>query len=215
MTLMDGLNKTHALQVCPEIFCSHANSKIDFSGPTTKNHEITEWVEWSECSTTMCGDKGIKRRTRNCLPPEFGGLECPSEDSIRYFQLEGCIPTCSKAACSPATWDKFSWDCCTPESPCHEGEGDCDNDDDCSGDLVCGQNNCPQGFPARFSRHAPDCCEPPASMSHHLLNYINCEGKKCRQEEGDCDSDDDCVTGLLCDSDPWTEKDFCIAGRLC
>lgn len=48
-------------------------------------------------------------------------------------------------------------------------------------------------------------------MSHHLLNYYNCDGK-CKQGEGDCDSDDDCMGGLLCDFDNWVAKDFCIAG---
>merc|ERR1712223_207645 len=33
-------------------------------------------------------------------------------------------------------------DCCTEESPCGLGKGDCDKDADCLGDLVCGKNNC-------------------------------------------------------------------------
>ena len=45
-------------------------------------------------------------------------------------------------------------DCCTEENPCSEGDGDCDDDDECSGDLVCGSNNC-GGHP--FESH-DDCC---------------------------------------------------------
>ena len=216
---MVGLEKRLVLQVMNakmlKLKLSYKNMSDSFSwpGPKTKNYELTEWGEWSECSTTTCGDKGIRRRTRSCTPPEFGGLECPSDETIRYFQVEGCLPVCSKATCSPTTWLKFTWDCCTPDSPCFEGEGDCDSDDDCDGDLTCGENNCPHGFPARLGIHAPDCCEPPASMSTHLLNYNNCDGK-CKQGEGDCDSDNDCMEGLLCDFDNWVAKDFCIAGRL-
>jgi len=180
------------------------------AGPNTKNYEISDWGEWSDCSASQCGQKGIRRRTRTCTAPEDGGLECPTD--LKYYQVEGCMQVCSKALCNPQTWLQFSWDCCTPGSPCFEGEGDCDTDDDCSGDLVCGNNNCPQGFPARFGKSAPDCCEPTADMSRHLLNYQNCESGKCRQGEGDCDSDDDCLHGLVCDADNWMGKDVCIAG---
>ena len=43
-------------------------------------------------------------------------------------------------------------DNCT-EDPCEEGEGDCDNDEECKDDLKCGINNCGSG-------HHPlaDCC---------------------------------------------------------
>merc|ERR1719281_1466129 len=34
--------------------------------------------------------------------------------------------------------------CCTPQNPCPDGEGDCEIDNDCSGNLVCGNNNCKQ-----------------------------------------------------------------------
>ena len=33
-------------------------------------------------------------------------------------------------------------DCCTPETPCGMRDGDCDDDEDCEGKLVCGRNNC-------------------------------------------------------------------------
>ena len=53
--------------------------------------------------------------------------------------------------------------CCTSSNQCNEGEGDCDRDSDCFGDLKCGQgngfdNNCDSslGFP---STH--DCCYNP------------------------------------------------------
>ena len=36
------------------------------------------------------------------------------------------------------------------------GEGDCDSDSDCAGDLVCGTDNC-QDFDSAFSS-THDCC---------------------------------------------------------
>ena len=32
--------------------------------------------------------------------------------------------------------------CCRPDSPCSEGQGDCNSDRDCAGAAVCGQDNC-------------------------------------------------------------------------
>jgi len=46
--------------------------------------------------------------------------------------------------------------CCTPRFPCGEGEGDCDKDTHCREGLICGDKNCPEGFPTGF-----DCCEDP------------------------------------------------------
>ena len=50
---------------------------------------------------------------------------------------------------------KANWNCCSPESPCGIGEGDCDAEYDCAGALVCGSNNCPSDFPSSTY----DCCE--------------------------------------------------------
>ena len=49
------------------------------------------------------------------------------------------------------------WTCCTIDSKCEEGEGDCDNNSECIGDLVCGTDNC------LGSEHPQlgDCCEKP------------------------------------------------------
>merc|ERR1712108_88215 len=100
----------------------------------------------------------------SCTPPEFGGHEGHSKENgsgFRYLQIYGCKSKCSKAACNYMTWDKFAWDCCTAADPCYEEEGDCDNDAECAGDLVCGKNNCPAGFTAKFGKNKPDCCEKP------------------------------------------------------
>ena len=46
-------------------------------------------------------------------------------------------------------------ECCSRSSPCAENEGDCDSDDDCQGDLVCGQDNCP----SNWGSSEADCCK--------------------------------------------------------
>ena len=49
-------------------------------------------------------------------------------------------------------------DCCSSSDPCGAGEGDCDSDGDCKGDLVCGTNNCKAFNPLAYSE--ADCCVP-------------------------------------------------------
>ena len=69
--------------------------------------------------------------------------------------------TATNPKCNPKTWASYSKTCCTDDAnePCGLGEGDCDTDDECAGDLVCGENNCLRmgsGF-----KKGSDCCELP------------------------------------------------------
>ena len=45
--------------------------------------------------------------------------------------------------------------CCTENNPCEVNQGDCDVDDQCKDDLVCGKNNCG----SNFAWKGADCCE--------------------------------------------------------
>ena len=52
--------------------------------------------------------------------------------------------------------------CCTTSNKCEIGEGDCDSDADCTGNLVCGKDNCLSIF-----GHSPsdfDCCKESKSL---------------------------------------------------
>ena len=70
--------------------------------------------------------------------------------------------------CNPNTWEAYNNECCSIDEPCGVGEGDCDLDEECHGDLVCGKNNCRRdgtGFTV-FS----DCCElPPETTRSGLI----------------------------------------------
>ena len=44
--------------------------------------------------------------------------------------------------------------CCASARPCKENQGDCDNDSQCEGNLVCGKNNCGRSFTWKWA----DCC---------------------------------------------------------
>ena len=70
---------------------------------------------------------------------------------------------------------------------CGIGEGDCDTDNDCSGVLMCGKNNCMKWRPAggRWDEE-DDCCEKRCTPEH-----------PCDEGGGHCDTDADCENSEL------------------
>ena len=48
--------------------------------------------------------------------------------------------------------------CCSSSNKCLEGEGDCDDNNDCIENLQCGHNNCDKGL--GFDSDS-DCCYDP------------------------------------------------------
>ena len=77
---------------------------------------------------------------------------------------------------------------------CSENEGDCDSYFECQGDLTCGSSNCPAslGFDSEV-----DCCYQPTLGDEHFC----LSGIPCGEDEGDCDTHDECQAGLACGSD--------------
>ena len=53
-------------------------------------------------------------------------------------------------------WTGETWDCCSNSHPCGLFEGDCDGDDECNDNLLCGSNNC-----FSFFSSTADCCIEP------------------------------------------------------
>ena len=52
------------------------------------------------------------------------------------------------------------WSCCSSANPCNVNQGDCDTNEDCIGDLVCGISNCiGSEFPPNV-----DCCESQGNL---------------------------------------------------
>jgi len=75
----------------------------------------------------------------------------------------------------------LTWSCCRSEAdggvPCGENQGDCDEDDDCAGDLVCGANMCNADFNTAFDAAgffpagSADCCVTQATVDAAALFY--------------------------------------------
>jgi len=68
------------------------------------------------------------------------------------------------------------WKFCT-NSICQKGQGDCDNDSECAGDLVCGEDNC-RDFHQGAKRTADCCTEPDDGGTDECAytdSHANCE----------------------------------------
>ena len=53
-------------------------------------------------------------------------------------------------------------ECCNEDFPCKLGEGNCDSDADCVGNLICGYNNCGPEFSwstVEYWSPGTNCCE--------------------------------------------------------
>jgi len=105
---------------------------------------------------------------------------------------------CEARNCSVV--DELAWNCCGNPSKCTLGQGDCDSDDDCYGDLVCGIDNC------GGSESDADCCMVLQCDGSQTAWDCCSSSKQCQENEGDCDGDDDCHGNLVCG------KDNCIGG---
>ena len=76
---------------------------------------------------------------------------------------------------------------------CSENEGDCDSNEECQNGLACGSNNCTATLGCDSE---VDCCYQPT-----LGDEDFCASEMpCGENEGDCDSHDECQSGLLCGS---------------
>jgi len=88
-----------------------------------------------------------------------GDLVC-GKDNCREFHPDAVENyDCCVQAQGLCNGGEGTADCCTSDKPCDLGGGDCDNDDECAGDLVCGYNNCKDFHTGAASKN--DCCKDP------------------------------------------------------
>jgi hypothetical protein len=86
-----------------------------------------------------------------------------------------------------------------PSRRCSEGQGDCDRDNDCASGLTCGNNNC-RNFHPNAASHTDCCYDKPGIGASDDGSYCK-PSRRCSEGQGDCDSDDDCASGLACGKD--------------
>ena len=73
-----------------------------------------------------------------------------------------------------------------------ENEGDCDTDSECLYGHVCGEDNCPVSF---GYDSAIDCCYIPSNGNENF-----CKVTSCGNNQGDCDSNEECQENHFCGS---------------
>ncbi|GAB4565063.1 MAG: hypothetical protein Tsb0020_15690 [Haliangiales bacterium] len=104
--------------VCASCLPSSANGTVDYCNPGCPCDEAEgDCDDDSDCAT---------------------GLECYSNVGTEFGFSDPDLDLC--LSCPPDSRNG-SGEFCTEDCPCEAGQGDCDSDDDCEGDLVCGDDN--------------------------------------------------------------------------
>jgi len=148
-----------------------------------------------------------------CVPPHCANKLRDADET----QID-CGGSCGSVCPAPACKPNGSSDRCNSDCLCGNGEGDCDSNDQCATGLLC------VGKLSQFGFAAGNACVP-AHCANHLRDgdetQIDCGGScgsvcpapvckpngssdrcnsdcPCGNGEGDCDSNDQCTTGLVC-----------------
>ena len=140
------------------------------------------------CSTPGCGPCGVGEGDCDGDSQCKDGLVCAQDVGSIYglpWNYDVCEAACPDFVAGP--------DACTSSCPCGEGQGDCDSDADCASGLVCVQNvGANYGWPV-----SRDVCE--AACPDFVAGPDACTSScPCGEGQGDCDSDADCASGLVC-----------------
>ena len=122
----------------------------------------SENSEGAFCMGIVCSEgEGGCRSDSEC----DGSLVCGSDNCAFGTPGIGCCTRqcndhsdCTSGECNAEhsqcrlNSDTVDWSWCSQDDPCNDGEGDCDNDGECDGLLVCGNDKCGSGPPTM------DCC---------------------------------------------------------
>ncbi|GEM_PF-1092797 len=158
---------------------------------------------WRYCATPGCGPCAQGQGDCNADSDCQSGLVC-AQDRGALYGFDPSVDVCEPPSGNgdgDCTLDPGAWDyCADPQcGPCAAGQGDCDSDSECQGDLVClhdrGQDF---GFPA-----AVDVCgdKPTGTCALTPGDWGYCSDPlcgPCAEGQGDCDSDAECAPGLVC-----------------
>jgi hypothetical protein len=156
--------------------------------------------DWDYCADPNCGPCGVDQGDCDSDTECQAGLVCLDDVGARLgfdATLDLCGPE-SAATCSLTNGD---WGFCSEAGcgPCAVGQGDCDSDADCNVGLVCSFNQgAKYGLPANM-----DVCEPAgeATCLKAVGDWGYCADPlcgPCTEGQGDCDSDAECASDLVC-----------------
>jgi len=185
-----GTNNCHTLD---RYSGKNINETADCCIPLTDTDKVGGALDWNKACTnnTQCAEgQGDCDHDGHCQ----GQLICGINNCDTANGANETADCCKVAACDGSN---TAWSCCSADSKCGHGEGDCDTHDDCEDGMFCGANNC-EDFNTDDPATGSDCCYKPDCNGHGLA--FNCCGpdSKCSEGQGDCDADEDCADGLKC-----------------
>jgi len=216
--------------------CNYAHGQGGYSTPYAVGESCAKCPDFCQNNLCDCGSKicqnGGSLNITSCQCECSGlhtGENCQSIDcsgasdswACDQYGVDACpvywnVPLecpimCS--VCPPETACKGGDDCCS-DGACGLGEGDCDSNADCANDLVCGTDNCKANFDSTSFDSTDDCCT--SKFEVDLTGGSSCVGGdacctdrgNCGIGEGDCDTDDDCQSGLVCGRDNCVGEGF-------
>jgi hypothetical protein len=138
------------------------------------------------------------------------GLKCLFNTGDDY----GFDPSTDVCDC-PLDSDNGSGSFCSATCPCEEGQGDCDNAEECEPGLLCYRD---VGHVFGIEEEDDVCASCLPSEANGTIDFCNA-GCPCDEGEGDCDSASDCAPGLSCilnvgaDFGLDPDTDVCLACR--
>ncbi|MEZ4237176.1 MAG: M23 family metallopeptidase [Myxococcota bacterium] len=142
-------------------------------------------------------------------PCDVGEGDCDTDADCETRRV--CTPDTGARYGLDPTLDTCEWPLghslrCSPDTPCDTGEGDCDTDSDCLGGLSC------QDTDGRYGWWYTNVqtCELPVGHADRCTPETPCD-----VDEGDCDSDADCLSGLVCRHDHGAVYGFSALTDVC
>jgi hypothetical protein len=152
-----------------------------------------------------------------CVEPTVAAVVVTSTPAPVSVTSNSDIPSDSSSNSGTGAL-KLSLPGCSVDNPCGLCQGDCDNDDECGGQLVCRQKSGPgsvDGCAGYDNSNSDFCVEPAATVAiinrdsdnsgsiiaggKISLSLPGCSAAQpCGLCEGDCDSDADCDGDLVC-----------------
>ena len=146
------------------------------NGPTCMQVRSRTIETLPTCGGAECGD--ITEEERSCTDLAEGEECCINENCEESLLCDGnrkiCRVTCYPTDARPPGNDP-KWNFCGIEPNkwlCQEGEGDCDNDDHCEGDLICAFEMCPNTKQLRTGPDVDCCGQGPASVAVTATDLI-------------------------------------------
>ncbi len=173
----------------------------------------------SSCASKVPGSDTFCDATCPCI---YSGGDCDSdaecstgnvcdENNGAGFGMKPATDACAPSSCASVALGADAF--CSPTCPCGQGGGDCDGTDaQCQEGFTCDSNV----GPAFKMKPETDVCVPTACASATMGSSTYCSATcPCGHGGGDCDSNADCMPGLVCGTDLGPAFDMTSTTDVC